>query len=159
MSAQKGGAQQGFGMAEALIALLLASFILTGLLALHWQLYARHAQAYQRFVVNFAVADLLQRWRLNMSADSDYRTHLQQPLSSQTSDSCRLQLCGAGARARADVIDFELALHELIDAQWRLYPCPHAPGSCLWVAWHGQVLDECMAKPVVSQRCLVVNTP
>ncbi|MDP1541334.1 MAG: hypothetical protein Q8L72_11880 [Moraxellaceae bacterium] len=159
MSAQKVDAQQGFGMAEALIALLLATFILTGLLALHWQLYARHAQAYQRFVVNFAVADLLQRWRLNMSADSDYRAHLQQPLSPQNIDSCRLQSCSAGARARADVIDFELALHELIHAQWQLKPCPHAPGDCLWVAWHGQLLDQCLAKLVVSQSCLVVNTP
>jgi len=159
MSVQKAFSQHGMGLAEALIALMLASFILTGLLALHWQLYTRHAQAYQRFVVNFAVADLMQRWRLNASADSAYRAHLQQPLQRTLSDPCRLQACSDVARARADIIDFELALTELIHLHWQLRPCLHAPGECLWVAWHGQSLNECLAQPTTSKTCLVVNTP
>lgn len=159
MSVQKAFSQQGMGLAEALIALMLASFILTGLLALHWQLYARHAQAYQRFVVNFAVADLMQRWRLNASADSAYRAHLQQPLRQQQSDPCRLRACSDLARARADIIDFELTLAELTQPHWQLKPCPHMPGECLWVAWQGQLLNECLAQPTTSKTCLVVNTP
>lgn len=159
MSVQKAFRQQGMGLAEALIALMLASFILTGLLALHWQLYARHAQAYQRFVVNFAVADLMQRWRLNISADSVYRAHLQQPLQPTLSDPCRLQACSDAARARADIIDFELALAELIHPHWQLKPCPHAPGECLWVAWQGQLLNDCAEKSAAHNTCLVINTP
>ncbi len=153
-------ASRGFGMAEALIALLISAIMLTGLLALHWQLYARHALAYQRFVVNFAVADLLQRWRLNLPAAAAYREGLQQVVPVSATDPCRLQPCSVNERARADVMNFALALQaELVSPQWQIKPCQHAPGECLWVSWQGYAVQDCSAHKRSIQPCLMVNTP
>lgn len=151
--------ERGLGLPEVLIALLLSSVLLQGLLTLHWRHYHDRLQARQHSQLVLATRELLVRSRLHDPSAIALRQGLQRGgLPAAAAEAvCAIEACSAGQRADADLARFAYDLAGLPAAlRWQLQPCAQAPADCLHIGWQG--LDEaCTA--AAGLGCLQVSLP
>lgn len=131
--------QQGVGMVEVLVALLLLAIAVLGFVALQVRASAAGSEAFERTQAMAIAQDLAERARLNPSQMSFYAMDNSWTATAST-DACETSDCSVQQLAQYDIAQVtNSAMSMLPNGQVRMAECQGStPGNvfhCIYVSW------------------------
>ena len=130
--------QQGVGLVEVLVALLLLAVGILGFIALQYRAVEASAEATNRVQAMNLARDLTEKMRVNDSTNAitSYKTNLQNQENQKTAEDCYAAFCTPANKAKFDVNQTYLQAQRL-GMKVQMQTCPETANGrqCIYVAW------------------------
>ena len=127
--------QQGVGLVEVLVALLLVSIAVLGFVALQYRAAEAGNEASSRVIASEIARDIAEKIRINSSEDA-IKIYTQQDKTTASAVDCNNLSCTSVEKARFDLSESQ-AYAANLGMQVAVNECPNTPNQrrCIYVAW------------------------
>lgn len=132
--------QQGFGMIEIMVAVLVLAVGVMGFAGLQSRAVQSSGDSYYRTQANSIAQDLAERVRVNSAQRAYYLTANLWPTTEQTAvpDSCRTATCTDQAMADFDAAIIRYNAQTLLpQGLVKMEQCQASAVNCIYVSWNG----------------------